>query len=199
MLLISPAPDQPETLFAITRAYERTVSETVAFRCLARADVFPWFAATRHPGFNRMLVWDAPADEAQMTERADRWLREIAAFRRVMMSGVHRVTGQWRGAVLVLPYRDGLEVGMTLHPEVWGRWMPETFMRPAIESIRRVAPETPIYVRTHRENDKIHKLMRYYGFETNGEESAQREDGTTMAVDVYRMTSSWRVPFVRTF
>ena len=95
------APLQPENLFAIAQAYERSASSAIAFRRMARCDAFPWFAATRNPAFNAFLLWDAPADLVGMAAHIDKLLREDRSFMRVAVSGVDRNTGEWRGMVVV--------------------------------------------------------------------------------------------------
>jgi RimJ/RimL family protein N-acetyltransferase len=188
------APLQPESLFAIAQAYERSASSAIAFRRMTRCDAFPWFTATRNPAFNAFLLWDAPEDLAGMAAHIDKLLREDRSFLRVAVSGVDLATGAWRGMVVVRPYEDGHELGLALHPEVWGQGMLPLFLKPATEVIRRAATPWPLYARTHRDNAKMQTILRRNGFEEAGKMTETRLNGEQIPLDIYRLGPDWTPP-----
>ena len=188
------APLQPESLFAIAQAYERSASSGIAFRRMARSDAFPWFTATRNPAFNAFLLWDAPEDLAGMAAHIDKLLREDRSFMRIALSGVDRETGAWRGMVVVRPYEDGHELGLALHPEVWSQGMLPLFMKPATEVIRQAAAPWPVYARTHRDNGKMQTILRRNGFEEAGKMTETRVNGEQIPLDIYRLGAGWAPP-----
>ena len=193
------APLQPENLFAIAQAYERSASSAIAFRRMSRCDAFPWFTATRNPAFNAFLLWDAPTDLAEMVAHIDKLLREDRSFMRVAVSGVDRNTGEWRGMVVVRPYEDGHELGLALHPNVWGQGMFPLFMAPAAEVIRQAASPWPVYARTHRDNLKMQTILHRCGFQEAGQMTETRITGEQIPLDVYRLGPSWVSPEMVSF
>ena len=192
-------PLQPESLFAIAQAYERSASSAIAFRRMSRCDAFPWFAATRNPAFNAFLLWDAPADIAGMAAHIDKLLREDRSFMRVAVSGVDRSTGEWRGMVVVRPYEDGHELGLALHPDVWGKGMFPLFMAPAAEVIRQAVAPWPIYARTHRDNLKMQTILHRCGFQEVGKMTETRLNGEQIPLDVFRLGPDWVSPEMVSF
>jgi len=167
--------------------FDLHVSKRVAFRPLARADAFPFFQATQHPDFNRYLLWHAPKTEAEFLPRIDRLLRETMMNQAVVLSICDRNTGTWLGTAVIKPLRNGLEVGLLIHPSRWNTSTVFAAGQGVVEILLRRLPETEIYMRVRRGNVKMEKIARKFCFEPIAEEALPHVDGSSHPVDVYRL------------
>lgn len=108
--------------FELSEALARVRSERVALRPVALADAYPLYRATRHPNFNRFLLWEQPDDEDQVLARVDAIARASAAGRLAAFSAVLVETGEWVALYRFQPHAewpDAAEVGIWTHDRFW--------------------------------------------------------------------------------
>ncbi len=145
-------------------------SKTFFVRNFVRTDVFPLFEATRHPEFNKFLLWPQPESvntllpQVKLLELQDR-RNEMFIF-----SLCDKKDGRWLGVVKGTPYRDGIDLSFWLTEEMWGLRSFHVFY--FIEDF--IFLETKfdnIYIRMHTENKKVVRAVSAFKFKEIGRET----------------------------
>lgn len=108
-------------------------------RCILRAvsvDDIPFvWSATRVPGFNDGMRWDAPADLQELVHATRRNVEMWRAGRVFTFTIFLRETGYPIGRIAIRaePRRHDWSIGFWIHPEQWGRGFAEEAARSIIE------------------------------------------------------------------
>lgn len=191
----TPVPFSPDRLSAgLSGVFDRHRAKNVTFRALARCDAFPLYEATRNEEFNRFLLWSAPSMEDEILPQVDKLLREVTLRRAVVVSLCDKQTGLWRGAASVRPLRDGVEMGLWLHPNAWNTGIVLTAGRMVIEVLRATWPTVPIYNRVLPDNKKMRRICLSYGFEKVDAVTAVHENGHELEFDLFQLNpDKWKV------
>ena len=163
----------------LSPVFDHHYTGKIVFRNMSRADGFPFFTATRDPAFNRFLLWSAPEEEAQIFLQVDKLIRQNTLKAMIVQSICKKTTGEWLGYLICKPFRDGVEIGLALHPVVWNTGVVFTVGSTVIEMIVRTLSGVPIYSRVTPANKKMHRVCQSYGFEKIGE--ATEDHATTGA------------------
>ncbi len=110
-------------------------SERLALREPQLGDAIDLFEATRHPQFNKHLMWDAPPDMAAVSQRLQRVIERAAAGVCAAFSAIDRATGRWVALFRFEPRMETTwaELGLWSHPDFWGAGHGEEVTRLAIE------------------------------------------------------------------
>ena len=162
-------------------------AQRAVFRTVAKSDVFPLFLATEHEDFNRFLLWPAPVTHKEITPQIEKLIKESDLNRIVALSLCDRDTGAWNGLVRLTPFRDGLELGMWLHPGVWNKGLIVTSGKAVIQLVLDKAPETPIYNRIMVGNEKARRLTLSYGFEKIEELEEIHNNGHKIPLEIFKL------------
>jgi len=87
-------------------------------RCPSREDIPHVFSATRQPGFNDGMAWDAPASEAELVEPLERNLRAWDAGEAYCFTIELRGSGEFVGRIVIRrePEPDVWNLGYWTHP-----------------------------------------------------------------------------------
>jgi len=168
--------------------FDSHYAKKVAFRPFARSDGFPFFEATRHPDFNRNLMWVAPETEKGIFQQVDKLVREHMLGRALILSICQRHTGVWQGLLRIQDYLDGVEIGLYLHPDSWSRGVVVTAGSAFIELIFKNLPDTPMYIRLRPSNARLVRICDVYKFEKVREEKDIHPIEGEVDVHVYRLT-----------
>lgn len=173
---------------SLRHAFDCHYAKKVAFRPFARADGFPLFEATRHPEFNRNLLWTAPETEQGIFQQVDKLVREHTLGRALILSICQRQTGEWQGLLRIEDYEDGVEIGLYLHPDSWSRGVVVVAGSAFIELIFRSNPALPMYIRMLPSNERLLRICKVYNFEFVREETDHHPITGQKQVHVYRLT-----------
>jgi RimJ/RimL family protein N-acetyltransferase len=181
-------------LSTMSAALESYTIKGVLFRPLARCDAFPLFDATRNPDFNRHLLWSAPETEQQAPVQVDKLIRQNTLQNVVAQSICKKSTGEWLGYLLFKPFKDGVELGIALHPRTWNTRLTLTAITALIQTTIDALPGTPIYSRVLPANKRMRKICLFYGFELAGEaKELHTTTGDPMNFDVFLLNQgSWK-------
>jgi len=144
---------------------ESSVARQVAFRPIARCDVFPLFQATQHPEFNQFLLWQAPESFEGVSPHIEKLRRDHELGHGTSMSIIEKDTGLWLGLFRVNAFEDGVDVGLYLHPFTWNRGTALIVGDVISSLIRKIDEKQSIYMRVHPENEKMKRLIGYFHFE----------------------------------
>ena len=108
-------------------------------RCVLRypslADIPAVFSATRYPGFNDGMVWDPPADAAELIPPFERMSNAWREGRAYTFSIDLADTGQFAGRITIRKQSEaGLwNIGYFTHPEVQGQGLATEAARAILE------------------------------------------------------------------
>jgi RimJ/RimL family protein N-acetyltransferase len=156
-------------------AFDDRHVNALSFRPVARCDAFPLFEASRHPEFNRFLLWPAPQKEQGTVLQVDKLIREWLLNMTATFSIVERMSGTWVGLVKLFPYKDpkgvlqdGVEMSLMIHSNAWATGVVERAGRGVVQTLLDVLPGLPIYIRFRVGNTKMEKVCRHYKFEYLG-------------------------------
>lgn len=88
--------------------------------CLA--DAVPLFEATRHPEFNRFLLWKAPGRIEEMEQRVSLVLAQDARNELCAVAARERMNSRFVALLRLTPMAQlgSLEMGYWTHPDFWG-------------------------------------------------------------------------------
>lgn len=178
----------PRHIDALRHVFESTYAKKVAFRPFSRADGFPLFEATRHPDFNRNLLWAAPDTEHEIFQQVDKLIREHTLGRALVFSVSDRPTGTWQGLLRVKDYEDGVELSLYLHPDTWHRGFVVTVGSATIELIFRHHPKIPVYLRVMPTNERMLKVCELNNFEHIRNETDFHPQQGEKELKVWRLT-----------
>lgn len=165
---------------------ERHTSKQVAFRPFTRSDIFPLFVATRNPRFNEYLLWPAPDTMQSLVPWLEKLLGAALANEMAVCSACEKDSGRWLGMLLVKRYRDGAEIGLALHPDVWSRRVVFALGDALIGVLSENFPALPIYCRVNPANHRMERVCGYYGFEVVDHEKAPRTTGEEVNFGVWK-------------
>ena len=184
-----------ELVTQLKPVFDHHLAKHVTFRNLSRADAFPLFQATRHPDFNRFLLWVAPVQESDIMPQVDKLVREGALGNAVVLSICEKDTAAWLGLAIIKPFRDGLELSLYLHPSTWNKGIVFTTGRAVIEVMMQNSPGTPIYSRVHPGNRRMKKIFSHYHFEAVEGEAAVHDAHGQLELEVYLLNQTAWQPF----
>jgi RimJ/RimL family protein N-acetyltransferase len=106
----------------LSLALELVYTSRIALRPVTLSDSWPLYQATRHPRFNRHLLWPQPQDDWQMRQRIGQIVDSAAKGRMAAVSAVLKDTGEWISLFRFQPYEGGedtMEMGIWTHHRFW--------------------------------------------------------------------------------
>lgn len=179
--------DGADRLARLRPIFDLRFAKDIAFRPLARADVFPLFQATRDPAFNQYLLWLMPQDEAETLVQVEKLLRQDRLGQALVLSLCDRPTGAWRGMAVLKPFRDGLELSLYIHPDQWSRGTVFTCGRGVIEVAFEQLPDLVLYTRIRPGNQRMERICKHYRFVPTDPSSDMHARDGKIDLDVYRL------------
>ena len=184
------------TIQKLKNDFMRCYSKNVVYREVARCDGFPLFMATRNPEFNKYISWSAPKEEKDIFLPIDKLIREQNLNESVVLSICHKYTGEWMGVARLKEWKDGIEIGIFLHPNYWGRGVVFASGGPLLEVIVNSLPDLPVYIRIMKENERMKRLTDFYSFEKQEEISEEKHPVEGVFIlEVYKLNKNIRTTY----
>lgn len=176
--------------------FSKRYAKKIVFRDVARCDGFALFTATQNPEFNKHLLWPAPSEENSIFLQIDKLIREHTLNNAVILSVCDRYSGTWMGLARLQYWKDGIEMGLYLHPETWSRGVVFASGGALLETLVEQFPDLPIYIRMRPGNEKMKRLTDYYHFELEPDKAQEIHaiEGAIL-LDVYRLRKHTRIPY----
>ncbi|MFA7503859.1 MAG: GNAT family N-acetyltransferase [Burkholderiaceae bacterium] len=159
------------------------------FRPVASDDYWRLWLATRHPGFNRCLPWPAPEEPAIALERMRSVMADEAAGRLIAFACERPDQDrQWVAIFRFTAWRDGLETGLWLHPDGWGKGYGTGIIATAIETAFARTAIPAVYSKTTADNVGACRITTRCGMTAIGPASAPDDRGGTIQGIEWRIT-----------
>lgn len=176
----------PEIMIAqLSSVFDHHYAGRLSFRPLARSDAFALFQASQDPDFTRYLLWSSPSEEVQTVAQVDRLIRETMLRNAIVFSICRKPSGEWLGYAALLPFRDGVEMGVAIHPQFWNTRVVFTASSAIVQVLMKMFPGAPIYNRVSPENSRMRRICEAYGFEKVDQVEVPHKAGHTVPLDVY--------------
>ena len=153
------------------------------FRPLVEADAERLYEASRNPDFTRYIAL-APARDL---EHAIAQVRDLLAAQAFGDSAAfacvrHDDLERWCGILRVTPWRDGLEMGLWAHPDVWGGT--GTRMARLAVAVGFTGCTTPVvYAKADHRNRGGQRVLEYCFMSRIGPAQADTESGARLVGD----------------
>lgn len=182
-------------------AFDRHLAKNITFRSMARCDAFPLFVASQNENYNRFLLWVAPPNERDILPRVDKLLRDETLGKILALSICDKKTGTWRGSLTFRPFRDGIEMGLSLHPDVWNRGVVFTAGQAAIEVVLEQLPDVPFYIRVQPGNVRMERICHRFAFLYQERMTETHPVSGSVDLDVYLLDKPrWeRYPYLESY
>ena len=176
--------------------FDHCYAKDVVFRPFCRSDGFPLFIATQNPEFNRYALWSAPSEELAIFIQVDKLIRDQIMNRAIVLSICEKSTGKWLGLATIRDFLDGMQMGLYLHPDVWGRRVVFSAGGAILETLVKTYSELPIYIRVRPGNQRMERLVDYFYFEKQPQQNIETHEteGQVMS-DIYRLDKKNREKF----
>lgn len=144
---------------------------------MSRSDIYPLFVATKNENFNKNLLWGAPEDEESMIKEAEKLLRQSVLNQMAVISISEKNTGKWVGLVKFEDFKDGLEIGLWIHPDYWGSGIALATAYSSVEVVLSHKEVNKIYCATRQDNIVVQKMARKLDFTEIERGIKQHKDG----------------------
>lgn len=173
------APAGPALFLAQLRhQLPRVMAGELRFRPLARDDYWRLWLATRHPEFNRCLPWPAPDEPGEALARiravmADEAAGKVIAFACEPLDQ----SRQWVAIFRFTAWRDGLETGLWLHPDGWGKGYGTSIIATAIATAFAHTAIPAVYSKTTADNLGACRITTRCGMTAIGQANAPDDRG----------------------
>jgi RimJ/RimL family protein N-acetyltransferase len=151
----------------------------ISFRNLAKCDVFPLYKATENELFNKHLAWGTK-NETELTIEVKRLLNEVQSNKAVVISVCEKYTGTWAGLIKFMPYQDGLELTLWIHPNFWNSKLSLRAGAMAVQIAFDYTDTKIIYCRIKKENLAVKRIVEAAGFKFMENIDVMHEDGTLL-------------------
>jgi ribosomal-protein-alanine N-acetyltransferase len=178
----------PIDLQLLTRRASYYHTERLALRPFAFADIWPLWEATRDPGFNRQLRWHAPSTAEDLGLRLERFLAQFKRGELAALSALQRKTGQWVAMYRFTPWRDGLEMGLWIHPAYWRDGIGSELTRLAILIAFSETAVSALYACVQPGNLAAQRVLQKVGLVQQERCVTPHESGAPLDTLVYVMT-----------
>jgi RimJ/RimL family protein N-acetyltransferase len=156
----------------------------VAFRNFAKSDVFPLIRATTNENFNKYLTWN-PRNEEDMILEVKRLMNEERQNKSISISICEKYTGTWAGFIKFIPYLEGLEISLWIHPDFWNTKTSYVSSAMAIQIVLEQTTIEKIYCRISNENIAVKRLVDAFGFNYIEQTEVVHEDGQLILLNRY--------------
>jgi RimJ/RimL family protein N-acetyltransferase len=178
--------------------FYRTTNLT--FRNMSRSDIYPLFIATKNENFNKNLLWGAPENEVIMIMEAEKLLRQSTLNQMVAISIAEKDTGKWVGLVKFEDFKDGLEIGLWIHPDYWGSGIALSTAYSSVEVVFSHSKVNKIYCATRQDNIVVQKMAKKLNFTELERGIKQHKDGREVAYVAYMLEKKnyqWQNSIIR--
>ncbi len=165
-------------------------SERLRLRAVAIDDALPLFEATRHPAFNQHLMWDAPADLAEVTARVQRIIARAQDGVCAAWSVVEHATDRWAALFRFEPREEtaAAEMGLWSHPAFWGAGHGEELTRFTIDQAFGHGALDTVIACAKPEHGASHKLLNRCGLEPFRDAPRRHERGHDVLLTELKLT-----------
>lgn len=174
-------------LIQIQNLFQNYYTQDFIYRPFVKADTFPLFDATRNPEFNRYLLWNAPKDILELTEQVEMLLREQVMNKHLVISSCSLNNGNWSAFIKLIPFKDGLELSLWVHPNYWQNKNYFQIVNGILQLFFFKTSIPYLYVKVHKDNIKMQKIAQSYFFQHIDEIQLQHHNQTLLNFDVYRL------------
>ncbi len=159
-------------------------SQTFFVRNFVKTDIFPLFEATRHPEFNKFLLWKQPESLEDLLPQVKLLQLQERRNEMFIFSLCDKKDGRWLGIVKGIPYRDGIDLSFWLSEEMWGLRSFNVFY--FIEDFIFLETQFEnIYIRMHTENIKVIRAVSAFKFKQIDSEVLKTTKNEDLKVFVY--------------
>ncbi|SRR5690554_357985 len=176
-------------LSQLRRELPRVMAGELRYRPVAADDYWRLWLATRHPEFNRCLPWPAPSEPTGALERMRALVADEAAGKLVAFACERPDDErQWVAIFRFTPWRDGLETGLWLHPDGWGKGYGTRIIATAIDTAFARTAIPAVYSKTTADNIGACRITTRCGMTAIGPASAPDDRGGTIHGIEWRIT-----------
>ncbi len=176
-------------LAQLRRELPKAMAGDLRYRPLAADDYWRLWLATRHPEFNRCLPWPAPTEPAGALERMRRLMADEAAGRLIAFACERADEARrWVAIFRFTPWRDGLETGLWLHPDGWGKGYGTGIIATAIATAFARTAIPAVYSKTTAANIGACRITTRCGMTAIGAASAPDDRGGMIEGIEWRIT-----------
>jgi len=173
-----------DTLNDLQYQFKNTASKDVTFRLLTKSDVFPLFNATKNPEFNQHLLWNAPKNVSDLVPEIEKLIRQSERGEMLVLSMCLQETGTWFGFLKFAPFRDTFEITYWVHPNFWSKKITVEACLAAISTYFENSNLDILYCRAKKDNNKMIKMLVFFGFEKIDDMYATHENGHQLDLDI---------------
>jgi len=176
-------------LSQLRRELPRVMAGELRYRPVAADDYWRLWLATRHPEFNRCLPWPAPSEPTGALERMRALVADEAAGKLVAFACERPDDErQWVAIFRFTPWRDGLETGLWLPPDGWGKGYGTRIIATAIDTAFARTAIPAVYSKTTADNIGACRITTRCGMTAIGPASAPDDRGGTIHGIEWRIT-----------
>ncbi len=167
----------------------RVMAGELRFRPIASDDYWRLWLATRNPEFNRCLPWPAPSEPSGALARIRAVMADEAAGKLIAFACERPDQDrQWVAIFRFTTWRDGLETGLWLHPEGWGKGYGTGIIAAAIETAFARTAIPAVYSKTTADNVGACRITTRCGMTAIGQASAPDDRGGMITGIEWRIT-----------
>jgi RimJ/RimL family protein N-acetyltransferase len=152
-------------MIAISKSTQ-IITDRLRLRAATFSDVDLVWSASRFPGFNDWMVWDAPEDKAELVEAASRneaqWKSGTAYNFTIEL--IKQIKGVGRITIRREASADVWNIGYWVHPDYWGQGYATEAGRAIIEFGRTKLSARKIITAHAIENVASQKVIEKLGF-----------------------------------
>lgn len=176
-------------LAQLRRELPKVMAGDLRYRPVATDDYWRLWLATRNPEFNRCLPWPAPAEPANALERMRGMMADEAAGKLIAFACERPDQNrQWVAIFRFTAWRDGLETGLWLHPDGWGKGYGTGIIATAIETAFARTAIPAVYSKTTADNIGACRITTRCGMTAIGTASAPDDRGGMIQGIEWRIT-----------
>lgn len=165
-------------------------SERLRLRAVTIDDALPLYEATRHPAFNQHLMWDAPADLAEVKARVQRIITRAHNGVCAAWSVVEHATDRWAALFRFEPREEAAaaEMGLWSHPAFWGAGFGEELTQLTIDQAFRHGTLDTVIACAKPAHGASHKLLGRCGLEPFRDAPRRHERGHDVVLTELKLT-----------
>ena len=163
-------------------------TERLAMRQMSHSDLWPLWNATRHPEFNKGVLWSQPDDPVDVARRTIRLSLAAECGDIAAVSAVLRETGQWGAVFRYLMLDEDLELGLWSHPTLWGNGIGTEVTRLAVFAAFLEVGVTSMCARVAASNRPAVRVLEKAGLTYAGEYPSKHESLGVVERQLFRIT-----------
>ncbi len=163
-------------------------TERLAMRQMSLSDLWPLWHTTRHPEFNKGVLWSQPDDLVDIARRTDGLSLAAARGDIAAVSAVLKETGQWGAVFRYLMLDEELELGLWSHPTLWGKGMGTEVTRLAVFAAFLEMGVASMCARVAASNRPAVRVLEKAGLTHAGVYPSEHESLGMVELQLFRIT-----------